>query len=172
MYGDCNRTRLQILAPAYDVPGLWSAELSVMGAGIAQIPFTYFAPCNYRTFCEADGKIVDKYLLETRVPVSDACDSQYCIQATSLKDPEIVSFFPTEGPSTGGTIVSVKVNNLPAFSVSDLMITVGSGASKQSLAPETVAQDPGSSTRSCRGNPSFACLGFYSFADRLHDNVE
>ena len=160
MYSDCNRTRIRLLAPAYDVPGQWPAELSVMGATLTEIPLSYFAPCNYQTFCETDGRIVDKYLLETRVPASAACDSQYCLQATSLTDPQIVSFFPTEGPSTGGTIVSVTVNNLPAFSTSDLTIEVGSGASKQALTPEAIAQEPGSTTKSCKGALSCECSCF------------
>jgi hypothetical protein len=122
-----------------------------MGSYLLTINLEYFAPCDYQSFCEKDGKVVDKYLLETRVPANPTCDSQYCLTVTSLVDPVIVSFFPTQGPSTGGTIVSVNVNNLPAFAPSDLSIEVGSGASKQIVTPEAVNQDAGSSTRSCRG---------------------
>jgi cysteine-rich repeat protein len=150
-FDDCNRTRLKILAPAYDVPGIWAAELSVLGNPIIAIDLSYFAPCNYQSFCEAEGKIVDKYLLDTRVPISPKCDAGYCLALTSLADPEIVSIFPTQGPSTGGTILSVIVKNLPAFAASDLSVEVGSGATKQMLAPESVIQDPGSSTRRCQG---------------------
>ena len=85
------------------------------------------------------------------MPLNSKCDAQYCLAFTSLADPEIVSLFPTQGPSTGGTIVLVRVKNLPAFAASDLSVEVGSGASKQMLTPESVLQDSGSSTRSCQG---------------------
>jgi hypothetical protein len=45
----------------------------------------------------------------------------------------------------------VKTKNLPAFTKSDLVIEVGSGASKVSPSPETVRQDAGSCTTSSRG---------------------
>ncbi len=42
----------------------------------------------------------------------------------------------------------MKTKNLPAFTKSDLVIEVGSGASKVSPSPETVSQDAGSCTTS------------------------
>ena len=140
-----------MLAPAYDLPGVWPSELSVAGNVLLAMSLTFFAPCNYQAFCESEQKIVDKYLLETRVPASENCDIQYCLTPASLVDPYISSFYPTQGPSTGGTIVSIKVSNLPAFRTSDLSVTVGSGASRQVVPAETVTQDPGSSTRNCKG---------------------
>ena len=150
-YGDCNFTRLTILAPAVDPPGAWSGSLSVNGQKRMDLSLIYFTPCKYQRFCEADGKIVDKHLLQTRVPTSKTCDPQYCVNLANVKDPTIVSFFPSEGPSTGGTIVSVRANNLPAFATSDLAIEVGSAASVVTISPESVSQAAGSSTTSSNG---------------------
>ena len=155
LYGDCNRTRLSILLPAVDPPGVWSGELSIKGNPILTLDLTYFAPCNYERFCEAAGMIVDKQMLQTLVPSSRNCEPKYCLNVANLLDPSIVSFFPSEGPSTGGTMVSVLAKNLPAFLSSDLVIEVGSAASKQSISAETVVQEPGSSTTSSSGEFTF-----------------
>ena len=150
-FGDCNRTRLSILAPAADPPGVWSGELTIQGVPVLVISLKYFSPCNFQRYCESEGKVVDRNLLETKVPISASCDPQYCLNIANLKDPSIVNFSPVEGPSTGGTTVTVVAKNLPAFVTSDLTIEVGSIASKISISPETVQQSPGSSTAVCSG---------------------
>jgi hypothetical protein len=151
LLGDCRRTRVSIFLPAVDPPGVWSGQLSIKGNPVLDFNVTYFTPCDLKEFCEARGQVVDRYLLSTRVPTTSDCGPQYCLIMANILDPQIVSFFPSEGPSTGGTIVNVKTNNLAAFTKSDLAIEVGSGASKVSLSPETVSQDAGSSTTSSRG---------------------
>jgi hypothetical protein len=111
-----------MLSPAIDPPGVWSGELSIKGVPVLTLSLAYFTPCDYPKFCETEGKIVDKQLLQTLVPPSATCNPNYCLDVANLVDPSIVSFFPSEGPSTGGTIVSVLARNLPAFSASDLSI--------------------------------------------------
>jgi len=150
-YGNCNRTRLSILVPAVDPPGNWAGELSIKGISVLKLNLEYFAPCNFEQFCETEGKIVNKHRLETRVPTSASCDPQYCLNVALLLTPSIVSFFPSEGPSTGGTMVTVTAKNLPAFRTSDLTIEVGTAASKQSLPPQVIRQDSGSSTTASSG---------------------
>ena len=118
-----------IFLAAVDPPGVWSGQLSIKGNPVLDFNVTYFSPCNLKEFCEAQGKVVDRYLLETRVPTTSYCGPQYCLIMANILDPEIVSvsFFPSEGPSTGGTIVHVQAKNLPVFTMSDLTIEVGSG---------------------------------------------
>jgi len=137
--------------PAVDPPGTWAGELSIKGISVLKLNLEYFAPCNFESYCETEGKIVDKHRLETQVPTSASCDPQYCLNVALLLTPSIVSFFPSEGPSTGGTLVTVTARNLPAFATSDLTIEVGTAASKQSLSPQVIRQDPSSSTTASSG---------------------
>ena len=147
-FGDCNRTRLTILAPAVDPPGVWSGQMSIKGVPVLDLSLTYFTPCNFDRYCTTLGNIVDKYRLETFVPKTAACDQSYCLNVNNLMAPSIGLVSPSTGPSTGGSLVTVVASNIPAFSTSDLTIEVGGAASKVRLSPDTVIQSPTASTKS------------------------
>lgn len=147
-FGDCNRTQLTILAPAVDPPGVWSGQISVKGAPVLNLSLSYFTPCNYDRHCTTLGNIVDKYLLETIVPKRADCNTVYCLNVNDLLLPSIELVSPSMGPSTGGSLVTVVANNIPAFSTSDLTIEVGGTTSKVTTRATVVLQSPTASTKS------------------------
>ena len=130
---DCNRTRISFSLPQQSSPRLVSGRIMYPGGSastILWINISYFALCDLQTFCSGLGLLADPRKIADNPPGSSSCDSKYCFDPTAFQDPAVISVSPTEGPATGGTLVTIIVSKMPIVSSLDVSLQVGSGASQ------------------------------------------
>jgi hypothetical protein len=147
---NCNITKISVISPSVDVPRILTGQVLTPSVSETTLKFSlkYFATCDFSKFCAGISMIPDaKLMLPSTSPGSD-CDVQYCVDPANLPDPELISFFPSEGPASGGTSVIVIVRNLLITSKQAVLIRVDVGARQVLLRPSSIAQDPGGSLRS------------------------
>ncbi|KAJ1474531.1 hypothetical protein T484DRAFT_1832001, partial [Baffinella frigidus] len=147
---DCNRTLLTLLAPALPSPGAKTISISAPGMS-SPLAFgvTYEPPCDFQALCGARSQLVNYRALLDAPTV--ACDPAYCITVKDVSVPEILRVSPTEGLVVGGTLVTLQVAGLPAFSAADIKVVAGSGVTKAFGEVFTFTQEPGSSLASSKG---------------------
>ena len=128
---DCNRTEVTVSSPAQDVARSVPFTLLIQGGGSIPLLLPYFKPCDYATFCNNKGMLMDVQRLRVDVPPDNFCNLKFCVDPLSPDFPKaaVTSVLPNEGPATGGTIVQVFFDNIPAFAPGDITIVIGSGAS-------------------------------------------
>ena len=110
---------------------------------------TYEPPCDFQALCAAKNQLVNYRSLLDAPTI--ACDPAYCIKAKDISVPEIMSVSPTEGLVVGGTLVTLQVAGLPAFSAADVKVVAGSGVTKAFGEVVSLTQAPGSSLTSSKG---------------------
>ena len=109
-----------------------AAPLSASGTMNFQIEVEFVPPCDLDRFCQDRQKIANFRMLQDN-PRTD-CIDDYCIDVATIENPTVLEVSPTEGPRSGGTLITTIINNLPAFSASDVSIKVrGSDAIHSAL---------------------------------------
>jgi hypothetical protein len=147
---DCNRTLVTLLAPALASPG--DKTLFVSAPGLpAPLTFgiRYELACDLQALCAARRRLVDYRRLLDAPTI--ACDPGYCIKATDISVPTILRVSPSEGLVLGGTLVTLQVAGLPAFSPADVKVVAGEGVSKAFGQVVSLTQDPGASLSLSKG---------------------
>ena len=128
----CNTTTIRFRAPAVDTP----VELPIVFAGRGKLAATsiisFFSICDYESFCGEQLLIADMKVVQDSSPTSNLCEwrpggREVCLSPDLLPAPSLVSITPTLGPASGGTLVTVAYNNLPAFHLEDVTVVAGSG---------------------------------------------
>jgi hypothetical protein len=156
---NCNRTRIVVLAPSIDVPGTISCRiLSTALKSAISFALTFFAACDFVSFCANNFMVADSHQVLQSPPSDSNCDRQYCVDPTKLLDPVLISNFPSEGPATGGTIVVVRVRNLPILSIQSVLIRAGVGAQQVLTRPLSLVQDDGSNLKSSSSTVTFRTI--------------
>ncbi|KAJ1473645.1 hypothetical protein T484DRAFT_1835196 [Baffinella frigidus] len=147
---DCNRTRVTLLAPALASPGDKTFSVSAPGMSVPlTFAITFEPPCDFQALCAAKSQLVNyRRLLDA--PTIE-CDPAYCIKATDISVPEILRVSPSEGLVVGGTLVTLQVARLPAFSAADIKVVAGEGVTKAFGEVVKFTQEPGSSLTSSKG---------------------
>ncbi|KAJ1470259.1 hypothetical protein T484DRAFT_1848508, partial [Baffinella frigidus] len=147
---DCNRTRVTILAPALASPGDKTFSVSAPGMSTPlTFAITFEPPCDFQALCAAKSQLVNYRRLLDAPTI--ACDPAYCIKAKDISVPEIMLVSPTEGLVVGGTLVTLQVAGLPAFSAADIKVVAGEGVTKAFGEVVSLTQEPGSSLTSSKG---------------------
>jgi len=162
---DCNRSLVVLETPSVDYPGLQSVEISqVAGKSsvmLGAVNLEFVPPCDFATFCQ-DSRLLPNLKRILEKP-SIACSSEFCIDPTLISDPVLVSFSPSEGPVSGGTLVNVRIRNLPAFSPDEVAVVVkDSETMTQFVSPTSLVMQAGSSLTSSLGELSFVTPQFTS----------
>ena len=129
---DCVRTHITIEAPVLNAP---SEEVPVVlqrrtASGEFEQAIApslrYSTACNYDKFCDSEQP--DIFLLMHQPLAALQCDFSFCVVPADIKDPIILSVSPDSGSEFGGTQVSLRVSNLPAFDSSDVIFIVHDGS--------------------------------------------
>ncbi|KAJ1467726.1 hypothetical protein T484DRAFT_1857865, partial [Baffinella frigidus] len=147
---DCNRTLVTLLAPALASPGEKTFSVSATGMS-APLTFaiTFEPPCDLQSLCGAKSQLVDYKRLLSSPTI--ACDPAYCIKAKDISVPEILRVSSSEGLVLGGTLVTLQVAGLPAFSAADVRVVAGAGVSKAFGQVVSLTQEPGASLSLSKG---------------------
>ena len=154
----CNKTLIVILAPSVVVPGNVSCLIlstKVKLSNPLSFTFTYFSACDFATFCASSSLIADAQQVLQTPPSTTDCNAQFCVDPATLPDPELVSFYPSQGQATGGSVVLIGVRNLPILSIQAVLISVGVGAEQVLVRPSSISQNPGANLRSSSSSISF-----------------
>ena len=127
---DCNRTSISVKLPPISDSGFKGVLVNRSGfqAQIFYQVLQYTAGCDYDTFC---GDRIPDYRSISASP-SISCQALYCIDPSAITSPVLISSTPSRGPATGGTIVTVWVQNLPAFASEDIMVSLANPSFKVS----------------------------------------
>ncbi len=154
---DCNRTIVTIKPPPISSPVEWSVVLSGGGTVLARFALTFFSPCNFDSFCGRFQFVTDtKWLVDNPPASSDCIVEGACIDPNNLPQPTLRSISPQLGPASGGTMITITYNNLPAFAINDLVVTFGSGSLSVLASVSSITPDPGSSLTQSSGVLRFA----------------
>jgi len=138
---DCRRSQIVLQMSASDLPGTQEVALySSTSNSPLYFSIEYVMPCDLDSFCEGSSMIPNRRMLQ-EVP-SIECEVKFCIDPWMISDPRIIALTPTKGSVAGGTTVVVKIENMPAFSAADLILEVGSVASKVSAQISMFWQEP------------------------------
>ena len=147
---DCNRTMVQIESPSPETPGAEEVVISriVPGHGsvtLATTKLNFVQPCHgdYDSYCQRMNLITNFQLLAER-PTTE-CSSDYCLDPALIGQPSVLRVSPKEGSKAGGTLVTVTVKDLPAFSASDISVRVKSSTSQEIIPVVELEATSGSS---------------------------
>ena len=128
---DCVLTQITIKAPILSAPEE-AVEVRVQVKGTsgavqeAVAPaLRYTAACNYDDFCGSDKP--DMFQLQQDPLAALQCDMGMCVLSANIPDAVIVSASPSTGSELGGTQVTLRVSNFPAFDSSDVAFSVKDG---------------------------------------------
>lgn len=164
---DCNRTLLQIQSPVQDYPGSQELVISriVPGEASEQLVKTsvdFVQPCNgdFDGYCRGMNLITNFKLLADR-PTTE-CNSEYCLDPELVGQPVVLDYFPTEGSKAGGTLVTVIIKDLPAFSASDVSVRITSSISAEITPVVGLVVKEGSSLAASESTLSFLTPSFSS----------
>jgi hypothetical protein len=124
---DCNRTQIVLQLPEVISPGAQKLVLSRRGQNPGpvslEMDIVFEPPCpDYDLFCQNRGLIANFKAFEDKPTVE--CSTVYCISTNSIGAPRVLDFSPKEGSRSGGTEVTVRLKDLPAFSDSEVTVTV------------------------------------------------
>ena len=157
----CNMTKIVILAPFYDVSrnvtfkiaycqsfvstcGLFAPKMSMKDENQLYFSLSYFIPCSFASFCESFSLMADTKLIIQSPPVTKACEIRYCVDANSLPSADVLDFYPSQGPASGGTTVTMTIRNFPIVALTSVEISVGYGALLQNAEVVSYSEIPGS----------------------------
>ena len=121
---NCNRTRIVVQMPAIDSPGMEqlvlsrvdAAPLSASGTMNLQIEVEFVPPCDLDRFCQDRQKIANFRMLQDN-PRTD-CIDDYCIDVATIENPTVLEVSPTEGPRSGGTLITTILYRVVGWGVS------------------------------------------------------
>ena len=123
---NCNRTSITLSLPAATEEGSRGLAITVSGSKnftlMFDSVFQYSKGCDYDSFC--GSMTVDRQSILASPGLS--CDSAVCVDPAIIPDPTILSFSPTKGFLSGGTVVEVVLQNLPAFNMQSVSVFLGS----------------------------------------------
>jgi len=126
---DCNRTTVTLRAPDISSPVTWNVVITGAGQQLASFDMVFFSPCAFDDVCSAVQRTADQKWLSDNPPASAACfTDDVCVNQNNLLEPTITKVSPISAPATGGTVVTLEYQNIPAFSSNDVVITFGSGS--------------------------------------------
>jgi hypothetical protein len=101
------------------------------------------SPCpDYDRFCQDREQIANFKAFQDKPTVE--CSAVYCISKDSIGTPKVLDFSPKEGSRAGGTEVKVQLKDLPAFSESDVTVTVRGSQYVGTAQVLALHQSPGS----------------------------
>ena len=146
---DCNRTVIVINSPALESPGLHTVHVSsVTGSPSPALvhEITYTQPCDATSYCNSFNLIFDYKAMLAHPSVS--CSMAFCLDPSKVGDPQLTSFAPSEGLTSGGTLIRVGISDLPVFFIEDLTATVFVGAARMFVQVVDLVQSPSSSLQS------------------------
>ena len=159
---NCSRTIICFYMPISSVAGNVTGQLysPLLGPNV-KITFTvsYFLPCDFVAFCAGNNMIADSKKILQNPPInSNECDVQYCLDLAKLPDPELIALVPSQGPSSGGTQVTISVRNLPVVTPLALTVNVGSGPQQAIIRPSFFSEEAGSSLTQSTAILKFAMI--------------
>ena len=172
---NCNKTLLVILAPSIVVPGIISCQILSSAINVSDSLYfnlTYFSPCDFATYCSSTSLIADSLQIVQKPPSSSDCDIQYCVDLATLGDPELISYFPSEGQATGGTVVVLTVRNLPILSAQTVLISAGAGAEQVLFSPTSIIQSAVANLQSSSCTISFRTVSNPTSTPSIVSNVQ
>lgn len=158
--GGYNRTLVRFRPAPVDTPVVLQVAVSVRGRRAASTSISFFKVCDYESFCGQSLLIADMKVVADSSPSSSNCEwrpsgREVCVSPNMLSPPSLVSAFPTFGPASGGTRVTVRYSNFPAFQLQDVSISAGSGASSVYALAETITPNRASSLLANSGTITF-----------------
>jgi cysteine-rich repeat protein len=116
--------------PALEVSGLVTGALKQKSNELLTFQIQVDMPCDYNMFCLSNRMIANVLRLRRAPPATSICDTYYCIFEHEVPFPVLVAVTPTEGYTSGGTVVHAQLLNFVAYSLDDVTIMV---QSEQSL---------------------------------------
>ena len=138
-----NRTRIVMSAPSRDIPGTCAVQsivrapifqsnssrdpMGILLASPLNFNITYIYPCSFESFCFSNSLVLNVNKILQTPPSSNVCSIDYCMDPMTVSDPELVSVFPTEGPSSGGTLVQLTLRNFPIISNQSIRVLLDAG---------------------------------------------
>ena len=162
---DCNRTLIILRLPALDASGVQALVVSrnVSGSVLQVLANVSFVPsCDHDDFCRQSDLMVDfKKLSDDPIP---DCNFDLCFNENLIGDPVVVDFSPKAGGA--GTMVSVRVKNLPAFSAENVAIIVRCGGSEKNVSVSHFQQSVTSTLTASQGELRFEAPEF-AFPDEF-----
>ena len=136
---DFNRSSVRLLVQG-DTAGTFDITMwrKAPGQGpLSLLAFTLdFVEACDDSFCEGMNLITNWKLLQDQPSVG--CSLKYCLDPNLLQPPKVLEFNPTEGSERGGTLVSVVLQDFPAFSRQDLTLKVKSSDFEDFASVETI----------------------------------
>ena len=148
---DCNRTRVRILAPPLGSPGVLAVSIAPRASPAAGVAWEVEAdsPCNFEALCSAHSLLVDTAALAAAPQL--ACSEALCVPPAVVSSPRIISAAPLQGLVSGGTLVTLRVEGLPALSTDDVSAYFYASGAKFLAQVLTLEQEPGASLRASAG---------------------
>ncbi len=145
---DCNRTLLLVRMPTISSPGIKAASISFAERGLPSLEFDVeYAPAcaqGYAAYCELQGTSMVPDTKRLMDQPSAGCRSELCVDSRLMLEPQLQSVSPTQGPASGGTLITVTVSNFPCFSPNNLLVAVGQGADTAFATVLSLIPAPGS----------------------------
>jgi hypothetical protein len=143
---DCNRTEVRVKMPSMASPGVKAAIISVHGLPSIEWAVEYAPACTggYDAYCALRGSsmVVDiKRLVDE--PTA-GCQPNMCVDSNLMRMPQVQSASPSQGPASGGTLVTLQVVDFSCFSAQDLVVSVGQGADRAFATVLSLTPAPGS----------------------------
>jgi len=151
---NCNRTQIVFELPGMDSPG--NEKLGITWTnGELEVELEFQPPCDvgYDRFCQDKSLIANFQLLEAKPTI--ACSTDYCIDPATIRNPAVLDFSPKEGPVSGGTLLTVWLKDLPAFSASDVSVQVVGSTSSSSTQVVSLSQSPTSTLKNGKASITF-----------------
>jgi len=147
---NCNRTQIVFELPGMDSPGdekLGITWTNALESKELVVELEFQPPCDvgYDRFCQDKRLITNFQLLEAKPTI--ACSTDYCIDPATIRNPAVLDFSPKEGPVSGGTLLTVWLKDLPAFSASDVSVQVVGSTSSSSTQVVSLSQSPTSTLK-------------------------
>jgi cysteine-rich repeat protein len=115
--------------PALDVSGLVTGALKQNSNELLTFQIQVDKPCDYNMFCLSNLMITNVLRLRRAPPATSICNTYYCIFEHEVPFPVLIAVTPTEGITSGGTVVHAQLLNFVAYSLQDVTIMVQSGQS-------------------------------------------
>jgi hypothetical protein len=162
---DCNRTRVVLQLPEVISPSAVKLVLSNRGQNLhplaLEMDIAFQPSCpDYDRFCQDREQIANFEAFPTV-----ECSAVYCISKDSIRKPRVLNFSPKEGSRAGGTNVKVQRNDLPAFSESDVTVTVQGSQYVETAQVLALHQSPGSTLQAGSAWLTFLTPSFTSDDD-------
>ena len=78
---------------------------------------------SWDAYCAAASMVPDYVAIEAHAPTS--CSLTYCFLVEALPQPVLDHLDASQGPTSGGTLVTLHYSHLPCFSASDITVSAG-----------------------------------------------